>query len=170
MSYKLGTMFHGTNKYVGNIWIVYQDNSNDVALLLDGRLKLYCQDLATTKKDKLSPMSLAVEVTPTELHSIAFVHGPLPQWAQDLCNGRANTMFNALPIPTVTLSPGVIQKIQKSLDIDLTKDSEKVILRKDEDHCPSGSWHQYVNYTGLNQSFQYCTWCDAKRAMPKDAI
>lgn len=25
------------------------------------------------------------------------------------------------------------------------------------------AWHEWQNYTGLNESYQYCTRCDAKR-------
>jgi len=163
--YKIGTMFHGRNN-LGNIWIVCTDNSNNVALMFNGTLATYCLDLNTTRKSQVNALTPLAPFLPIELATLVAMHGPIPQWAQDLCNGQAKNV--AITLPSTSLSPAVLQKVAKALDIDLTPSKDSVILRKDEDKCPINGYHRFIAYTGLLQSFEFCQFCDKKREIEKE--
>lgn len=163
MTYEIGQLLWGAAKSVGNVWIVTDGPSRSIALLFDGKNKRFCPDKNLTKHDTIKPTSFLYEVTSTEFMVILGL-SPLPQWAADLFLQRpiktsVTNMHGLKPLP-----PAVVQKVQKLLGVNLTEGPEPVILRKDETKCPvSGGEHYYVPYTGLIQSFEFCTHCDRKR-------
>lgn len=170
MSYSTGQLVWGAAKSIGNIWIVTDGVSRTVSLVFDGKIKKYCPDFRQTRADVIKPTSFLYELTPKEWADHTFTYGGPPQWAQDfikLSPSRAiGTKAMSLP-GGGTLSPAVVQKVQKALGVNLTPEPERVI-HKDESKCPINGEHRYIPYTGLIQTFEYCVHCDKKLFKVRD--
>lgn len=162
MSYETGQLVWGYSKAIGNIWVVTDGPSRTIALVFDGKNKKYCQDYATTHKDIVRPTSYLYELSNQEWVSHSFANGGLPKWAQDFVDLKGKVSLVGAHLPF--LSPAVVQKVQKALNIDLTGEKEHVIVRKDES-CPVNGDHKFLPYTGLVHSFEYCMHCDKKRSI-----
>lgn len=164
MMYDTGTLVWGAAKSVGNVWIITNGPAREIALLYSGRTKAFLPDFLTTKKDVIKPSSFLYELTPLE-YALLTLGNPVPQWAVDFIVMRPRAP-QAPSVALTQLPMGVVQKVEKALNVSLTPKLEPVRIRIDEDKCPiSGNYHEFVPYTGLVQSFEYCKSCDKKRAV-----
>ena len=166
-SYQTGMLLWGTARSVANIWIVTDGPNRSISLVFDGKNKRYNPDFKLTKHDSIKPSSFLYELTDAEIINQVANYGPIPQWAIDFMKLRPPK--SVIPaqhkVAPPNLTPAVVQKVQKALNVNLTAEPERVIVRKDETKCPVNGEHRFVPYTGLIQSFEYCVHCDKKRNM-----
>jgi hypothetical protein len=161
--YETGALLWGAAKSVGNVWIVTDSIARTVSLLFDGKNKRFCPDFGLTRHDIIKPTSFLYELTTAEIAKLTSSH-VIPQWAIDIMQLKPRPKPSTGPIASVTLSPSVVRKVEKALNVNLTSRSETVIIKRDEEKCPvSGSEHSFTPYTGLIQSFEFCVHCDKKR-------
>lgn len=175
MKYSVGMLLYGSSKTVGNVWIVVDDGQSGtltflpkIALLWDGRNKLFCNDFKTTKHDYIKTGSILREADPVDLaFTSAIALSNWPVWAQ---SHMTQYTYGAKPVKSngVNLPIGVLKKVNKALGIydeALTKDASpaKVISTG----CPSRSTgeHSFREYTGITDHYEYCEFCDEKRAI-----
>lgn len=167
MSYETGMLVWGSAKSVGNIWVVTDGVSKTVSLLFDGKNKRYCTDYKLTKHDTIKASSFLYELSSHEKHVHIGYNGPLPEWANDFVKLRPS----AIPahrnpmLASSKLPPGVVQRVQQALGVNLTDGPERVIVRRDEEKCPIGGTHKFTPYTGIGYepSYEFCVHCDKKQ-------
>lgn len=167
-TYAIGTILHGNNTLIGNLWIITQDQSNTASLLWDGKLKMLCSHL----NSKVDRMSLGMRIaTPSEVAATTGGLSFLPRWAQDL-------ILNPKPAPLLTppstyLAPAVLAAVDAALGnivTDRAKLLDKGLIKvRDLDICPSvgNGVHDFQPYYGFTDTYEYCIYCDTKRGFPK---
>jgi hypothetical protein len=167
MSYSTGTILHGTNTKIGNLWMVYDGPLSQIALLWDGRNNLVCDHFRSTKHD-IAQSSMKECTLRDALLIMNITYASMPLWASDLISSaQPITLPNSLATGSsnkpVQLTPHVLRKVRKALGIE--GDDVKPEPKLSDTGCPgtSGGLHEYVAYTGLNQSFDFCKHCDTKR-------
>lgn len=179
MIYKIGMLFYGSAKSVGNVWIVTDDGQSvtfgyggqmpSIALLFDGRQKLFCNDYKTTKHDYIRAGTLLREADPKD---VAFNGGiqlsNFPNWAQTYINQYTYyPLVNGLKPNSVQLPIGTLKKVYKYLggndEKDLTGNNLPVKVEIESCAKSSNGEHDFVNYTGFVESYDYCLHCDVKR-------
>lgn len=162
MNHETGTLLWGKSLATGNIWIVVNGLSQFIGLLFDGKNKRFCDDKDLTKYDYIKSGSTLQTVSTFHLETLVNTYGPVPHWAQILIDQKP--LATPPPLPVATLPAAVIAKIETAIGRDLTSKPEPVILRHNESKCPmTGGDHNFVPYTGLAESFEFCTHCDSKR-------
>jgi hypothetical protein len=144
-----GTILHGKNTRIGNLWIITYDQSFEGSLLWDGKYKAIIHDIAY-KRDKMAPdMTIA---TMDEVRGIIGGHNNLPIWAVNLMGSPAAQ----LPLLPFVINPTVYKTVMKVLD----KDKPMVMKKVDnpDDRCD----HEYKSYQGLTECYDFCVKCDKK--------
>lgn len=159
MGYRTGALLWG-NTGSNNIWIVVDGGTRSIALVFEGKNKLYSNDYSLTKKDYIKLTSTLTELTDLEQNALISQYGPLPGWVtQIIAIG-----VTPVSLPAVSLPLGVVAKVEAALGVCLTAKPSSVILRRDDEKCSvTGGDHSYTPYTGLIECFDYCTNCDKKR-------
>lgn len=166
MSYESGMLLWGASKSIGNVWIVIDGPGRKIALLFDGKNKTYCTNFFLTKLDTVGTTSYLYELMPSEKLNLITMHGALPEWTKVYTSNYVSSPSRSAIVTTPMLTPGLVNKIQSALGIELTAEPKSVTLKEDKDICPVSGEHKFVPYTGLIHSFEYCISCDAKRSMP----
>jgi len=175
--YKIGMLLYGSNRTVGNVWLVYDDGTTGqlgfnmlpkIALLWDGRNKLFCNDFKTTKHDVIKTGSLLREVDPADVAlNTQTAIANFPAWAQSYLGSYTYKPIGSKSA-AVNLPQGVLNKVNKALGIDdkaLTIPTKSGKVVNTARPCPSHSngEHEYKAYTGLIEHYEYCIHCDDKR-------
>lgn len=167
---KIGTIYHGLDPAKGNLWIVTQDQTDQLNMLFDGNLKMWC----TTPGRKSLASNKLKEATPAELGALATAYGYVPRWALTLMGGGVNVTAAVtqakLTKPSTVLSAGAIAQVQKTLGISLTPPTDSDSVKVDLEVCPKQGHHKFVLYTGLFSSFYFCEYCDRKRELGSGEI
>lgn len=152
--YTTGMILHGTSKKIGNLWMVYDGPQQQIALLWDGKNKRFCTDFNHTKHDIIRS-----QLAECDLPFATILTGqPLalfPQWARDL-------------ISTINPTPGVLKQVNHAFGIKEKPAETKTRVNTDCQKSFNGA-HDYVSYTGLNESFDYCKNCDNKRSIVRSS-
>ncbi len=162
MSYRIGTLLHGNNTKIGNIWIVDVDNSFRASLLWDGKLKLYIQDHMIGKQDTMSLGMIRATYV-----DILNAYGPLPNWAISLFLLAGSSSTTAMSTPPPNINNAALHSIINSLGLE----EKKVDTGRESDSMWSVSKdacrHEYKDYFGFTENYQYCMKCDHKVRMER---
>jgi hypothetical protein len=178
--YPIGTVLHGNNKAIGNLWIITIDNSYDAVLLFDGRSQTVMM-YQGSRRDTMSPgMRIA------EHAEVVQKVNTIPKWAMALILTTHSQSGSILAKPSTKIPPQVIQQINKSFaaitpqqqlnDLGLTKPSYGGFQSINDDNelttvrpCPAspGDYCVYKTYYGLVEVYEYCCTCDHKRTVRK---
>lgn len=166
MTYKTGMFLNGTNKTVGNIWIVTETTSlylPKIALVWDGRNKLFCNNFATTKQEYIKAGSILDEATLAYVeNTTGLTLSQFPQWVQDL-RKQLGVVQTAVSLPI-----GVLKKLNDALGIP-DEDTEKTVKVKYSGCKKSSNGdHSYKLYQGFTEFYEYCEHCDEKRPLADD--
>ncbi len=159
--YDIGTILHGKNTRIGNLWIITQDKSFIASLLYDGNAQVIAPD-ATYKTDLMSPgMMIASD------HDIAASLGgwdKMPQWASAFVRQRI-LVPGLAPIST-TIPASALAAIYKAIGPIATNREhllDKGLIKSKIDICD----HEYKPYFGFTDVYEYCVHCDHKKGMPQ---
>lgn len=152
--YPIGTVLHGTNARIGNLWIITLDNSYQASLLYDGRRGLVAPD-ESYKKDTMRPgMNIA-----TAGDIILKLGTNLPPWARNYYYSTPPPVYP--PLPIAPPRAGVITQVNK--DLGLSNGVKLIPKEQTKESCQ----HEYKQYYGLTECYDYCIKCDRKRSMLK---
>lgn len=167
MTYKLGMFLNGTNKAIGNIWIVTEVTAlflPKIALVWDGYNKLFCNDFKTSKHEYIKAGSVLDEATLAYVENVTsttFTH--FPQWVQDV------RKQHGMVASAVTLPIGVLKSVNEALGItdDDLKDDKTVRIKYSGCRKSSNGDHNYKTYHGFTEFYEFCEHCDEKRPLPE---
>lgn len=167
--YRQGTVLYGNNVFKGNLWIITVDYSLHGSLLWNGPNKHFMPDPSST-----DTMSINMSICNDPYKHTGQTE--LPKWAKDLVIAaspvaRTGSIPVVLPKSSITLDPAVIKSISAALNLEIgNKEVDfKTIASYSKDgseinECKDGRvYHDWCNYTGLIEQYQYCSYCDMKR-------
>jgi hypothetical protein len=143
-----GTILHGKNTRIGNLWIITYDQSFEGSLLWDGKNKTVTSGVSY-KRDQMAPDMIIA--TMDEVRGIIGGYNNIPIWAVSLMGSSVQ-----LTPPPLIVNPTVYKTIMKVLD----KDKPMVMKKVDnpDDRCD----HDYKSYQGLTECYDFCVKCDKK--------
>lgn len=173
--YSIGTVLHGNNPKIGNLWIITVDQSFQASLLFEGKTKTVCVD-SLYKRDNMSPnMRIA---SPHDITSSIGSWANLPKWVQSLMLTPISTK-PVLPKPSTTLPPSAVAAVHAALGTTTSGSQMKplfdagLLKSKESDDgtrlCPArkGGCCNYQDYYGFTDVYKYCVHCDHKKGMPQ---
>lgn len=173
--YSIGTILHGTNPKIGNLWIITLDHSFSASLLFEGKTKTVVNSDAY-KRDKMrAGMQIAL---PNEIASILGGWAAIPTWAQSFILSSSITQLGASSgssiKPSNPIAPGALPAVNAALAHmrpfgrkQLT--DHGIVKENNESSCPArnGGVHIYEAYYGFTDVYEFCQFCDHKRSMKK---
>ncbi len=170
MAYKIGTILHGNNTRIGNLWIITKDDSYEGSMLWDGGLSL----VAPTDLYKRETMSNGMLVA--DAFDVARIMGSwanLPVWANNLISTKDSQLVSGKANVQI-VNPAVIKSIESALGQSITTRQKMIdnglikMHSKDESGvCPArkDGGHFFASYHGFTDTFDFCIHCDYKRPL-----
>lgn len=153
--YPIGTVLHGTNQRIGNLWIITLDNSYQASLLYEGK-RFFTPPDSSYKRDTMSP-GMRIATSSEILAKVGL--GGLPSWAQAFYFGSGQFTKPTQAPKYILLKMGIVQR-----DLGITPLEEKNLAPAPTDTCKHVKWQPYY---GLTESYEFCTTCDKKRTISK---
>ena len=163
--FPIGSLILGTGK-ANNVWIINKDNSRDVSLLWDGKGARFCGS-ELERQDNLLPghrqnvsINIAIDTINNKLPVPAQItYANVPQWAKNLL------LTHHVPVPTFKAPPPSIPQgvavAMKSLGLQQKEEKEQKTFATFQDTCQ----HDFREYVGIREIYEYCVHCDIKRAI-----
>lgn len=173
--YSIGTVLHGNNPKIGNLWIITVDQSFQASLLFEGKTKTVCAD-SLYKRDNMSP-GMRIATNPEISYCLGYNY-IYPKWVQSLMLTPVYTK-SILPKLSTALPPSAVAAVYAALGTTTSGSQMKPLfnagLLKSKEaidgtrSCPArkdGSCN-YQDYYGFTDVYKYCVYCDHKKGMPK---
>lgn len=166
--YPIGAMFLGSGAN-GNVYIINRDKSRDVSMLWKGRSKRWCHN-ATEFTDNIKAANTPKFLNFVEVedfirkHHGVEVRGTWPQWVKVLWGTAlpSGPRSGHLPVSGPVINPAVVPGLVKAGVL------KQCVPEKKVDSVRETCNHQFIQYFGFREVYEFCVHCDKKRPIGKD--